>query len=243
VLEALLKRVDGLEKRLQDENKSGTSPTNESTAALVEEVRNATAQAQQAQQAQLAAQAQAQAQTPKLKTTVGSSTEFNFNAPPEQTYSPLEPRGHAVEMHPLPSQPPQSNYEEAFFEAYLTHGHGKPYHIVDDGSIRQRYRQSKEATPLMLSIFAVGARYDHAYSSNLCLLADNSRYVFPGAAGANLSEDFALRARKDIDMDEPTVESVQSLLLLSDAFFGLGRGRKSYMLLSKSSHNVLLLTC
>lgn len=36
-----------------------------------------------------------------------------------------------------------------------------------------------------------------------------------------------------MDIDDPTIENVQVLLLLSNAFFQAGKGKKSYMLLSQ----------
>jgi hypothetical protein len=41
--------------------------------------------------------------------------------------------------------------------------------------------------------------------------------------------DTALQARRMIDVDNPTVEGLQTLLLLSQAFYGYGLGKKAYM--------------
>jgi hypothetical protein len=46
-----------------------------------------------------------------------------------------------------------------------------------------------------------------------------------------MSEDFAQRARGELDVDEPSMEGLQTCLLLCLAFLGLGKGRKAYMLL------------
>ena len=46
-----------------------------------------------------------------------------------------------------------------------------------------------------------------------------------------MSEEYANQARALIDVDEPTIESLQSLLLLHRAYFAAGKGRKSYMIL------------
>lgn len=45
------------------------------------------------------------------------------------------------------------------------------------------------------------------------------------------SEDYAIRARSALDIDEPTIENIQVALLLSLAYFQAGKGKKSYMLL------------
>lgn len=50
-------------------------------------------------------------------------------------------------------------------------------------------------------------------------------------AAVRLSEDYATRARLDIDIDEPTVDALQACLLLVIAFIAAGRGKKAYMLL------------
>lgn len=43
-----------------------------------------------------------------------------------------------------------------------------------------------------------------------------------------------MRARMALDSDEPSIENLQTSLLLSTAFFQAGRGKKSYMLLCKT---------
>lgn len=45
--------------------------------------------------------------------------------------------------------------------------------------------------------------------------------------------DYAKRARMEVDMDEPSIESLQTLLLLSQSYMQIGKGRKAYMLLSE----------
>jgi hypothetical protein len=49
-----------------------------------------------------------------------------------------------------------------------------------------------------------------------------------------LSREYARRARLEIDIDEPSIEALQTLMLLSQASFQLGKGKKTFMLLSKS---------
>lgn len=45
----------------------------------------------------------------------------------------------------------------------------------------------------------------------------------------------ALQARRIIDVDNPTVEGLQALLLLSQAFFAYGLGKKAYMAFGRPS--------
>ena len=41
--------------------------------------------------------------------------------------------------------------------------------------------------------------------------------------------EYALKARQEIDIDNPTIEGLQTLLLLSMVFFAYGLGKKTYM--------------
>lgn len=50
--------------------------------------------------------------------------------------------------------------------------------------------------------------------------------------------DAALQARRMVDVDNPTVEALQTLLLLSQAFFAYGMGKKAYMTFSTKCLNL-----
>lgn len=41
--------------------------------------------------------------------------------------------------------------------------------------------------------------------------------------------DSALQARRLVDLDDPTIDGLQTLLLLSQTFFAFGLGKKAYM--------------
>lgn len=45
--------------------------------------------------------------------------------------------------------------------------------------------------------------------------------------------DIALQARRMVDIDEPTIEGLQTSLLLSQAYFAYGLGKKAYMMFCK----------
>jgi hypothetical protein len=47
-----------------------------------------------------------------------------------------------------------------------------------------------------------------------------------------LSEEYAALSRAAIDIDEPSIDALQALLLLVLAFTAAGKGRKAYMLMS-----------
>lgn len=51
-------------------------------------------------------------------------------------------------------------------------------------------------------------------------------------AAVKLSEEYASRARLEIDIDEPSIDALQACLLLVIAFIAAGKGKKAYMLLS-----------
>ncbi|GJC98332.1 fungal specific transcription factor domain-containing protein [Colletotrichum higginsianum] len=66
--------------------------------------------------------------------------------------------------------------------------------------------------------------------------ADESAVYSPAPASGyqsavQLSEEFASRARAEIDTDEPSVDALQALLLLVIAFTAAGKGKKAYMLM------------
>jgi len=51
-------------------------------------------------------------------------------------------------------------------------------------------------------------------------------------SAVKLGDEYASRARAEIDTDEPSVDGLQTLLLLVIAFTAAGKGKKAYMLLS-----------
>lgn len=50
-------------------------------------------------------------------------------------------------------------------------------------------------------------------------------------AAVRSSEDYALRARTELDIDDPSIECLQALLLLAMAFTAAGKGKKAFMML------------
>lgn len=47
-------------------------------------------------------------------------------------------------------------------------------------------------------------------------------------------------SRKELDIDEPSVDALQALLLLVVAFTAAGKGKKAYMAMSMLQHSPLL---
>lgn len=66
-------------------------------------------------------------------------------------------------------------------------------------------------------------------------MADPCRYA-PHYGGYNaavrIGSEYARRARLELDIDEPSIEALQTLMLLAQASFQLGKGKKTFMLLS-----------
>lgn len=144
VLEALLKRVDGLEKRLQDENNpispaSPETPPNE----------------------------QLPPPQPVRRNTIDSS--LNSYSPVEirpvestqfQAVGSSYPKAttnQSALSFPKPSQ--TRILSEAVLNTFFARLHGKPFFILDEPSTRQRYRTNELPTYLSMAISALTTRY------------------------------------------------------------------------------------
>ncbi|KAF2770074.1 hypothetical protein EJ03DRAFT_311085 [Teratosphaeria nubilosa] len=200
VLEALLKRVNGLEKRFKDEKQSD-SPT------ALEAV-------------EVASAAPAHAPAPREQ----SHPKRTLLSPPAQR--PQDPiqvySAHQVAMLELDA------FSGPLIDTYFARLHGKPYYILDEPATRQRLRVGQLPRFLVNAIFAVSVRY----APHLCGGHESAiRY----------SHEYTGLARSLIDVDEPTIEHLQALLLLVMASFQAGRGKKGYMLLSHAVSMALAL--
>ncbi len=197
VLEALLKRVDGLERRLKDEKQLNGSKDSPSDPPSVPPDTSSSAGTDTFPE-------HAQQQRPNLKTE---------NIP--------EPTTESAIYTPTPSVQSPAVADDVLIDAYFGRAHGKPYFILDEGVIRSRAQAGTATNGLLLALYAVGARYA----------------VHPNGyhAAVRLSEEYATRARAEVNIDEPSIETLQALLLLSLSFIALGSGKKAYMLLGESA--------
>ncbi|GAB7348228.1 hypothetical protein MBLNU459_g6224t1 [Dothideomycetes sp. NU459] len=216
VLEALLKRVNGLEKRLKDEGKSLTPEDKESTEVVV-----------------VASEDVCEADEKAPVTVARQLSDPSPTALPHQNKH-QQPPSQIAHQTPKQAQPtvgfpdafparqqapaPQNN---ALLDIYFSSHHNKPFYILDEAATRQRWQSGQLPTTIVNAINSVAAR--HAPH----LLGGHN-------AAVRMSEECAMRARQSLDSDEPTIENVQVSLLLSDAFFQAGKGKKSYMLLSSA---------
>ncbi|KAH1269123.1 hypothetical protein KXX45_003498 [Aspergillus fumigatus] len=189
VLEALLKRVDGLEKRLQDENKNPMSPT--SPVEPNKEPPDPSA----------SMHALARPSTSSTSTT---------SVPPSEPF----PRPFS-----FPSQPsPPVHYfalPDSVLDAYFARIHGKPYFILDESVTRQSHQMGQLPVALSMAIYAITLRYTSSPN--------------PSEQSLRMALDYALQARRMVDVDQPTMDGLQVLLLLSQTFLAHGLGKKAYM--------------
>ncbi|KAE9963644.1 hypothetical protein EG328_011242 [Venturia inaequalis] len=203
VLEALLKRVDGLEKRLRTEGKED-SPTSSVKEAIVEAMREGEEKKKQAKQQDVPRS------TPDSTTISNASSTANGNTsrpspPSQQQISPQQ-------------QPPAQLYPELLLDTYFARIHGKPYHILDESSTRQRLLTGQLPSYLAYAIYAVSARFASQYGGY------NS--------AVQMGREYTRQARTELDIDHPSIETLQTLLLLSQAMYQEGQGKKSYMYLT-----------
>ncbi|KAK1760621.1 nitrogen assimilation transcription factor nit-4 [Echria macrotheca] len=197
VLEALLKRVDGLEARLKEKKSEPETPTSES--GLV----NSGSESLSA--------------VPGPHS--GSEDKPGFSAAESAR---VESPGEPVPFTPTETsgEPPSNLQRDALLDTYFARFHGKPFHIVDESTLRQRLQLAQVPDYLLHAIFAVAAKYTphtNGYQS-----------------AVKLSEDYAVRSRSEIDTDEPSIDALQALMLLVTAFTAAGKGKKAYMLLTNA---------
>ena len=149
VLEALLKRVDGLEKRLHSEGKSDE---------LVEELSSALHDAADNSKATKASPTQ-----PTVDTALNHANANNTN----QLMSPIEPRYDlqlpcpgSSSFHMLTASSIQTPTlaPDLLLDTYFARIHGKPYHILDEATTRQRLQANQLPSHLAFAIYAVSAR-------------------------------------------------------------------------------------
>ncbi|KAL2833303.1 type I 3-dehydroquinase-domain-containing protein [Aspergillus cavernicola] len=174
VLEALLKRVDGLEKRLQDDNHP-LSPS-----------------------------------SPVKPDLPPPPVAFPLAPPPVPSYA-------HVHAHGQPGRMP-----DAMLDAYFARLHGKPFFILDETSTRQCHQSGQLPVHLSMAIYALTLRY-------------TTMNPPPG------SLEYARQARRMVDIDQPSIENLQTLLLLSQTFYAYGCGKKAYMTLGNAVSMVLAL--
>ncbi|KAI1390032.1 uncharacterized protein F4822DRAFT_221371 [Hypoxylon trugodes] len=191
VLEALLKRVDGLEAQLKDRKSDGSEPSQIIADDTSSNGGSATGE---------------------------STSEPRTKRPALDTSRARDAGTESAVYSPTVTESSPGVRIDAVLDTYFTRFHAKPYHILDESTVRQRLQLNQLPTYLINAIYALAARYT----------AHPSGYQ----SAVKLSEDYALRSRSEIDTDEPSIDALQALLLLVTAFTATGKGKKAYMLLT-----------
>ncbi|QQK44889.1 Fungal specific transcription factor, putative [Penicillium digitatum] len=200
VLEALLKRVDGLEKRLHDEKNpiSPTSPDTPDDPPSFPTRRN----------------------TIDTSFSIYSSSDRSaLSTSLSQHADPFSrPTGHSANLLQQPSPTSSGPLSDAILDIYFDRLHGKPFYIIDEATMRQYHQVNQLPPSLAMAISALTVRYTTSHGQM--------------EQSLRTGLDAALQARQLIDVDNPTVEGLQTLLLLSQAFYAYGLGKKAYMTFS-----------
>jgi hypothetical protein len=139
VLEALLKRVDGLERRLKDEKKSH-SPNGEVGSVTAEE----------------SVDGDSKPKRPQLDTTnIADETAVYSPTPPRLAVFVFKQEN----MLTGSSAPSPAVQPDVLLDTYFTRCHGKAYHILDETTTRQRIQLNNVPSYLLYAIYAVSARW------------------------------------------------------------------------------------
>lgn len=132
MLEALLKRVDGLEKRLHDE-KNSISPTSPDTPD----------------------------NPPSFPTRHTTAVDVYSERAATETSSQIEPFSKpAVRANIHQSPTHNDTLSDVILDIYFVRLHGKPFHVLDETITRQRHQLNKLPSFLAMAISAVAMKYE-----------------------------------------------------------------------------------
>ena len=207
VLEALLKRVNGLEERLKDEKKAESESVDSGEPSDSPGSRTENARSTQTEPQEKSRDKQRENKSPRV--------------PPPTERIRLYGSSEGKQVGVLANSPSTREtiaFTDALLDTYFARLHNKPYYILDEANTRQRLRDGQLPKFMINAIHAVSIRY----VQQLC-------GGYTGAVRA--SQDYATQSRAEIDVDEPSIDHLQALLLLAMANFQSGKGKKAYMLL------------
>jgi 3-dehydroquinate dehydratase-1 len=121
-------------------------------------------------------------------------------------------------------------------DAYFARLHGKPFFILDEAATRARSAAGTLPGFLGMAIYALTLRYarflDWVETEVVMALLTCDRYTTVNPPPGSL--EYARQARRMVDIDQPSIENLQTLLLLSQTFYAYGCGKKAYMTLGAS---------
>ncbi|KAF8441917.1 fungal-specific transcription factor domain-containing protein, partial [Terfezia claveryi] len=172
VLEELLKRVSGLEKRLAEGKEANITKKLEDMKA-------------------------SNGGIPPTESTMDEEQ------PPESTLA----GSHDNVLNSI-------QFPDSYIDAFFGEFHGKPYEVLHEETFRASLAQGAIHPSQLHIVCAIGVKYVHT-----------------GPRGHSLCVNFTEAARAAVDMDFPSLENFQTLLLISISYFYLGKGYKTFMLL------------
>ncbi|UKZ92324.1 uncharacterized protein TrAFT101_007284 [Trichoderma asperellum] len=214
VLEALLKRVDGLEAKLKEKNAESEQPSSSSVSTTQDPpAAESSTKRQPAERDAIEPVAKRRATEEKtMAMTTPNVTELPLFSP--QTSTTGDPATPAVQT-------------DALLDTYFNRFHNKPFHIVDETLIRKRIQLNQLPPFLFNAIAAVAARH--------------TPHPNGFRAAVKLGDDYASRARSAIDIDEPSIDNLQAIVLLAIAYTASGKGRKAFMLITNAIGMIMAL--
>ncbi|GFP56422.1 hypothetical protein TASIC1_0006059200 [Trichoderma asperellum] len=214
VLEALLKRVDGLEAKLKEKNAESEQPSSSSVSTTQDPpAAGSSTKRQPAERDAIEPVAKRRATEEKTTAmTTPNVTELPLFSP--QTSTTGDPATPSVQT-------------DALLDTYFNRFHNKPFHIVDEALIRKRIQLNQLPPFLFNAIAAVAARH--------------TPHPNGFRAAVKLGDDYASRARSAIDIDEPSIDNLQAIVLLAIAYTASGKGRKAFMLITNAIGMIMAL--
>lgn len=132
--------MDGLERRLRDEKKS-QSPKNESGSGGDQESPNSDTKPKR----------------PLLDTVVVLEDSAVYSPTPIRSARLSGRRKH--ELTHLSEPSPPGIQPDVLLDTYFTGCHGKPYHILEETTIRQRIQLDQIPQYLLFALYAVSSRW------------------------------------------------------------------------------------
>ncbi|CAK7232681.1 hypothetical protein SBRCBS47491_008354 [Sporothrix bragantina] len=177
VLEALLKRVDGLEQKLKDQKKdgagddtaaesseasaagtasgSGISPTSDSSPGATA----AAGAAKIATEATASSSSNPQAAVPEVTMTEQSRKQSKSKTHETVTTSAnTKDDSEVFSSHQSQQDQGPPVQVDALLHTYFTRSHAKPFHILDESSFRQRLQLNQIPSYLLGSVCALASR-------------------------------------------------------------------------------------
>jgi hypothetical protein len=132
VLEALLKRVDGLEQKLKE--KKGSGEDDDGSEMVTDDSSSQTAEKSIGK--------------PRPSASAVESDRASTEGTQMPSYSPSA----------LSQPSPPEVRTDTLLDTYFARFHAKPYHILDESSVRQRLQLGQVPPYMMHAIYAVAAR-------------------------------------------------------------------------------------